>query len=90
MARHNSIANVTAGLKRPPLMRKKIHTLTMRLNPNTTEMYSRTVGEKPVASPVVVFDSSLAVEPMLATCVPANAKKRNMVVPTNSPIKATK
>ena len=33
--------------------------------------------------PVLVF------EDMLATCVPANAKKRKEVVPTNSPITAT-
>lgn len=90
MARHKSIANVTAGLNKPPLMRKKIHTFTIKLNPNTTEIYSKTVGENPVASPVVVFSSDDAFDPMLATCVPANAKKRNIVVPTNSPTNATK
>jgi hypothetical protein len=47
------------------------------------------VGEKPFAAPVVVL-SLVATAPMLATCVPAKAKKRNMVVPTNSPTKATK
>jgi len=31
---------VTAGLKRPPLMRKKIQALTARLNPNASEMYN--------------------------------------------------
>lgn len=90
IARQSNIAKVTAGLKSPPLMRKKIHTFTIRLNPKTMEMYSSTVGEKPVASPVVVFESELAADPMLATCVPAKAKKRNIVVPTNSPMKATK
>jgi hypothetical protein len=90
MARHNSIAKVTAGLKRPPLIRKNIHTFTIKLKPNTTLIYSSTVGLNPVASPVVVFESEEALDPMLATCVPANAKKRNIVVPTNSPMKATK
>lgn len=70
-------------------MRKKTHTLTMREKENTSAMYKSTFGEKPVASPVVVFDS-LAPDPMFATCVPENAKKRNIVVPTNSPTNATK
>ena len=90
IARQSSIANVTAGLNKPPEMRKKIHTFTIKLNPNTILIYSSTVGLNPVASPVVVLLWLLAFEPMLATCVPANAKKRNMVVPTNSPMKATK
>ena len=91
IALHNNMASVTAGLKSPPLMRKKTHTFTMRLNPNTTLTYSSTMGENPVASPVVVLAASGDAEaPMLATCVPAKAKKRNMVVPTNSPTKATK
>ena len=38
IARHRSIAKVTAGLNSPPLIRKKIQTLTMRLNPKTTEI----------------------------------------------------
>jgi hypothetical protein len=88
MARHSSIANVTAGLNKPPEIRKKTHTLTIKLKLKTSAMYKRTLGENPVASPVVVFEPSL--EPMLATCVPEKAKKRNMVVPTNSPTKATK
>jgi hypothetical protein len=42
----------------------------------------------PVLEPVVVL---LAVDPapMFATCVPPNAKNKNRVVPTNSPIIAT-
>lgn len=83
------IAKVTAGLNRPPDIRKNTQTLTMRLKLNTRAMYKRTLGEKPVASPVVVLDSELPA-PMLATWVPAKAKNRNMVVPTNSPTKATK
>ncbi len=49
---------------------------------------------KPVAPPEVVLDveeeSEEAVDWIFATWVPAKAKKRNMVVPTNSPIVATK
>lgn len=48
----------------------------------------------PVAPPEVVLlveeESDEALDWMLATCVPAKAKNRNMVVPTNSPIVATK
>ena len=29
---------LTAGLNRPPEMRKKIHTFTIKLKPNATEM----------------------------------------------------
>lgn len=88
--RVSSMAKVTAGLNKPPLMRKKIQTLTMREKAKTRAMYWSTAGEKPVSAPVVVFDSELSLEPMFATWVPENAKKRNMVVPTNSPMKATK
>jgi len=48
------------------------------------------MGEKPADSLVVVLESGVADESMLATWVPEKAKKRNMVVPTNSPTKATK
>jgi hypothetical protein len=84
----SSMAKVTAGLNRPPEMRKKIQTLTMREKPKTREMYCRTCGEKPVSAPVVLFEVPL--ELMFATWVPLKAKKRNMVVPTNSLTKATK
>jgi hypothetical protein len=80
---------LTAGLNSPPLIRKKIQALTMRLNPKDREMYNNFDGSTPpVFEPVVVL---LAVDPspMLATCVPPSAKKRNSVVPTNSPIIAT-
>lgn len=43
-----------------------------------------------MSAPVVVLLSPWALESMLATWVPEKAKKRNMVVPTNSPMKATK
>lgn len=62
---------------RPPLIRKKIQTLTIKLKPKDSEMYMSTCGLKPVSAFVVVL---VSVAPMLATCVPANAKKRNMVL----------
>lgn len=40
--------------------------------------------------PLVEDESVAADDWMLATWVPANAKKRNIVVPTNSPMAATK
>lgn len=49
---------------------------------------------KPVAPPEVVLLVELlsvaALDWILATCVPAKAKNKNIVVPTNSPIVATK
>lgn len=69
--------SVTAGLKRPPLMRKKTQALTARLKPNASAMYSRVLGDGEV--------SPAAEEASLATWVPANAKKRKRNVPTNSP-----
>jgi hypothetical protein len=86
----NNIAKVTAGLNSPPLMRKKIHTLTMSEKAKTRAMYCRTAGEKPVSAPVVVLAPDESLEPTFATWVPLKAKKRNIVVPTNSPTKATK
>lgn len=75
-ARVSSMPKVTAGLNRPPEMRKKIQTLTMSEKPKTREMYCRTCGEKPpVEAPVVVLEAPE--ELMLATWVPEKAKKRN-------------
>lgn len=71
---------------RPPEIRKKIQTLVIKLKPNERAMYNSTIGLKPFSALVVVF----SFDPMFATWVPANAKKRNMVVPMNSPIDATK
>jgi hypothetical protein len=75
-------------LKRPPLIRKKIHALIIRLNPKDSEMYNNAERLKPVEAPVVVL-FCVCPAPMLAVCVPPNAKKRNKVVPTNSPTTAT-
>jgi hypothetical protein len=68
------IPNVTAGLKSPPEIRKKTQALTASEKPKASEMYIRTF----------VLDTS-SVDPcespagegwlMLATWVPANAKK---------------
>jgi len=78
------MSRLTAGLKRPPLIRKKAHALTAREKPNAREMY-------------IKFDElgyceselfSVAGAAALATCVAANAMNRNMKVPTNSPRKA--
>lgn len=44
---------------------------------------------KPVLLLEVVFVPE-ADDPIFATCVPAKAKKRNIMVPVNSPIVATK
>lgn len=61
--------------------------MTIRLKPKLKEMYSNVAGSNPVVSPVVLC---AAVElPIFAVLVPANAKKRNMKVPTNSPMNAT-
>ena len=65
----------TAGLKAPPVILKKIQTLTASEKPKASEMNSRT-------------DVGLASLCVFATCVPAKAKKRNIKVPTNSPRKA--
>lgn len=80
---------LTAGLKSPPLMRKKIHAFTARLNPNDREMYSSFDGSTPPVLDPVVLLFSVVPAPMFATCVPPNAKKRKKVVPMNSPIMAT-
>jgi hypothetical protein len=89
MALVRSMAKETAGLKRPPLMRKKIQTLTMSEKAKISATYCVTMGEKPVDAEVVVLGVGEE-ESMLATWVPEKAKKRNIVVPTNSPMKATK
>lgn len=60
----------------------------MSENPKLREMYMRVAILNPVAWPVVLL-SAVSPAPIFATCVPANAKKRNMVVPMNSPIIAT-
>jgi hypothetical protein len=81
------IDRLTAGLNRPPDMRKKIQTLTIKLKPKETEIYSITIGLNPAVAFVVV--STGVLEWAFATCVPAKAKNKNRVVPTHSPIAAT-
>jgi hypothetical protein len=69
-------------LKSPPLIRKKTQTLTQRLKPKASAIYSKTLA---LGSPA---GASAAI--MLAICVAANAKNKNRNVPTNSPRKAMK
>jgi hypothetical protein len=44
---------LTAGLNKPPEIRKKTHTFTIREKPKTRAMYNKTSGLKPVSPPVV-------------------------------------
>ena len=79
---------LTAGLKSPPLILKKTQALTANENPKLKLMYSSCAGffcttVVTIVVPVLVF------EEMLATWVPANAKKRKKIVPANSPMAAT-
>jgi len=69
----------TAGLKRPPLIRKKTQTVTASEKPNAKEMYS--------SDPMSM---GLVPRRLLATCVAAKAKNRKRKVPTYSPAKEMK
>lgn len=76
----------TAGLKRPPVMRKKTHAFTASEKPKARLMYSKAevLGacvKDPLVPPVLEVEA-------LATWVAAKAKKRNKKVPVNSPIMA--
>ena len=73
-------------MKSPPLMRKKTQALTAREKPKARAMYIRTVGFGLCGSDV---ESSPEVDlALLATCVPAKARKRKRNVPTNSEVLA--
>jgi hypothetical protein len=72
----------TAGLKRPPLILKNTQAFTIRLNPNENEIYKSVPGLDLVVDPVVMLS-------MFATWAPPKARKRNIVVPINSPRTAT-
>ena len=69
----------TAGLNKPPLMRKKTQTVTAKEKPNANEMYNK----DPTSMDRVP-------RRLFATCVAAKAKKRKRKVPTNSPRKEMK
>lgn len=56
---------LTAGLNKPPLIRKNTQTFTMSEKPKDSAMYNSTSGLKPVSWPVVVL--SAVREPTLAT-----------------------
>lgn len=73
----------------PPLIRKKTQTLTAKLNPKASEIYSNTgIFGTPGSDPSGLTAAPAAA--VLATCVAVNAKNRNMNVPMNSPTMATK
>lgn len=78
------IPRVTAGLNKPPLMRKKTHALTASDMPNTKAMYMILLG-------LALKSTALAPSAgaVFTTLVPPNANRRNMKVPTNSPTHAT-
>ena len=78
----------TAGLNSPPLIRKNTQALTASEKPKDRLIYRSSAGffcctVVTTVVPMFVF------EEMLATCVPAKAKNRKDIVPTNSPITAT-
>ena len=78
----------TTGLNKPPLIRKKVQALTVKLNPAASAIYNNCCG---VAFLTEVLTSPfwLVFEEILATWPPAKAKKRKKIVPINSPMTAT-
>lgn len=73
----------TAGLKRPPEMRKKTQMLAASEKPKPRAMKSK-------SDVFGVSDVELLAAAVFATCAAERAKKRNMNVPTNSPSMAMK
>lgn len=77
---------LTAGLKRPPLILKKVQTLTARLIPK----------DKAIKTSLDGLDARLSDCPStargaeLTVLVPPNAKSKNMNVPANSLRAATR
>ena len=69
---------LTAGLKRPPLIRKKIQTLTAREDPKAEDMKRRFIVYGPLPFTGIADAIWIAVKPM----------KRKVNVPQNSPTKA--
>lgn len=67
----------TAGLNKPPLMRKKTQTVTASENPKAREMYINDARS--------MFELPLIFRTLFATWVPAKAKNRKRNVPTSSP-----
>lgn len=80
------IPNVTAGLNRPPLMRKKTQALTASENPKPRYIYCSCCGFEPVCSTVKPAEEGM----LFATCAPERANQKKRAVPTNSPHIATK
>lgn len=75
-----TVPNVTAGLNKPPLIRKNTQALTTREKPKASEMKRSLWRSGP---------EELPVPEEFATWVPKKAKKRKRKVPTNSPLTAT-
>jgi hypothetical protein len=69
---------LTAGLKRPPLIRKKTQTLTAREDPNAKDMKTRFIVLGILSLTGIADTIWSAVKPM----------KRKVNVPQNSPAKA--
>lgn len=79
------MAKVTAGLKRPPLIRKNTHAFTASDIPKHREIYSSLAGFADRASAFAPVAGAV-----LTTLVPPKAKRRKRKVPTNSPAQATR
>lgn len=84
------IESLTAGLKSPPLILKKIQTLTASEKPKDNAIYCSVVAFGAWVIDELAFIASFVVASAasLATCVPTKAKKRNMNVPLSSATKA--
>ena len=93
MQSEHSIAILTAGLKRPPLIRKNTQALTAKENPKARAMKASAevfgVCEMPPLPPFAVLLAAFEVA-AFATCVAEKAKKRKRKVPQNSPAMAMK
>jgi hypothetical protein len=78
---------LTTGLKRPPLVRKKVQAVTAKLKPTTKAVYSSCAG---VCGFVAVETprSWFLFEDALAVSMPAKANVRKTIVPRNSPTTA--
>ena len=74
----------TAGLKRPPLIRKKTHALTASEKPKQRLIKSNFAGSAAKSAGRPASGAALT------AFVPPKANRRKRKVPTNSPIMATK
>jgi hypothetical protein len=84
--RDRRIKSLTAGLNKPPLIRKNTHAFTASEKPKHSAMYCSCCGLLPASATVAPPDDGM----LLATCVPDKAKYKKSTVPTNSPHMAIK